>query len=95
MSKTRTDDVLGAYAAPMYKSEIVNDCNLTGITDSAGYHMETRTQRLARLGVVLAQKVARMNDDMPYPQAAVLADDIERTKSEILQLSESWEPSNE
>lgn len=59
------------------------------------YYIEGRTQRLARLGLKLAGLVARMNDDMPYQQAANLADEIEKTAGEILQVGEGWEPSNE
>jgi hypothetical protein len=62
----------------------------------AAYHIETITQRLARLGIELAELRKHEHDTPMTVEALIrLNDRMSVIMVEILQLSENWEPSNE
>jgi hypothetical protein len=62
----------------------------------APYYIETIPQRLARLGVELANLLAHQHE-RPFPVETInrMNDRIEAIAAEILQISESWDKSNE
>jgi len=60
------------------------------------YYIETRTQRLARLGIELSQ-LRKHQHDTPMTVEAInqINDRMDALMAEILTISEMWEPSNE
>lgn len=60
------------------------------------YYIETTTQRLARLGVELAQlRRQEHNSPMTLEHINRMTDRMEAITNEILTISENWTPSNE
>lgn len=62
----------------------------------AAYVIETKTERLARLGVELAGLVVKIwSPSWTLQNAENIMKNVTRIANEILQISESWTPSNE